>query len=193
VLSAAAWAPSGGNLQPWRVYLLSGGPLDELKSRVRRRIAAGDRGDPLPVLPYPAALPAVYAQRLTDMGERRYGAAGIAREDTDGRTRVRARNWECFGAPAALFCYLDGRMLPPQWLDAGIFLQSVMLLLRAEGLDSCAQIAWAEYHRTAAEVIKPPDGHVLACGMSIGYADPREPQPAIPRAPLSETVTFLGG
>jgi nitroreductase len=192
VLSAAVRAPSGGNLQPWKVYLLSGSRLEDLKSRVRRRIAAGDSGDRLPVPPYPAALPAVYGQRLADMGERRYGAVGIAREDNDGRARIRARNWECFGAPAALFCYLDERMLPPQWMDAGIFLQSVMLLLRAEGLDTCPQIAWAEYHRTVAQVIKPPDGHLLACGMSIGYADPQEPQPPMPRAPLSEVVTFLG-
>jgi nitroreductase len=191
VLSAASRAPSGGNLQPWQVYLLSGSRLEDLKSRVRRRIAAGDSGDPLPVQPYPAALPTIYAQRLADMGERRYGAAGIAREDKDGRARIRARNWECFGAPTALFCYLDERMLPPQWMDAGIFLQSVMLLLRVEGLDSCPQIAWAEYHRTVAEVIKPPNDHILACGMSIGYADPQEPQPPMPRAPLSEVVTFL--
>ena len=191
VISAALRAPSGGNLQPWRLYLVSGSRLEDLKSRVRRRIAAGDSGDPLPVLPYPADLPASYAQRLADAGERRYGAVGIAREDKEGRARVRACNWECFGAPAALFCYLGEQMLPPQWMDAGIFLQSVMLLLRAEELDSCPQIAWAEYHRTVAEVIRPPAGHVLACGMSIGYADPNQPQPAMPRAPLSEVVTFL--
>lgn len=191
VLSAALRAPSGGNLQPWRAYVLSGARLDDLKSRVRLRIAAGDCGDSVPVQPYPADLPAIYAQRLADLGERRYGAAGIAREDQDGRARIRARNWECYGAPAALFCYLDERMLPPQWMDAGIFLQSVMLLLRTEGLDSCPQIAWAEYHRTVAEVIEPANGHVLACGMSIGYADPHQPQPPIPRAPLSEVITFL--
>jgi len=191
VLSAALRAPSGGNLQPWRLYLLSGSRLEDLKSRVRRRIAAGDSGDPLPVQPYPADLPAVYAQRLADAGGRRYGAAGIARGDQEGRARIRAGNREWLGAPAARFCYLDEQMLPPQWMDSGIFLQSVMLLLRAEGLDSCPQIAWAEYHRTVAEVIKPPDGHVLACGMSIGYADPNEPQPPMPRAPLTEVVTFL--
>lgn len=192
VLRAALRAPSGGNLQPWQAYLLSGSPLEDLKFRVRRRIAAGDSGDPLPVPPYPADLPAVYAGRLADMGERRYGAAGVPREDKAGRARVRAGNWECFGAPAALFCYLQERMLPPQWLDAGMFLQSVMLLLRVEGLDSCAQIAWAEYHHTVAEVVQPPDGHVLACGMSIGYADPRESHVHMPRAPLPEVVTFLG-
>jgi nitroreductase len=191
VLSAALRAPSGGNLQPWQVYLLSDPRLEDLKSRVRRRVAAGDSGDPPPVRPLPADLPTVYAQRLEEGGDRRYGAAGIARGNKQGRARFRAGNWECFGAPAALFCYLDERMLPPQWMDAGIFLQSVMLLLRAEGLDSCPQISWAEYHRTVAEVIRPPGGYVLACGMSIGYSDPSGPQPAMPRAPLSEIVTFL--
>jgi hypothetical protein len=120
------------------------------------------------------------------MGERRYGAVGIAREDKEGRARIRARNWGCFGARTALFCYLGEGMLPPQWMDAGIVLQSVMLLLRVEGLDSCPQIAWAEYHRTVAQVIEPPNGHVLACGMSIGYADPQQPQPPMPCAPLPE-------
>lgn len=191
VLSTAVRAPSGGNLQPWQVYVLSGGKLDDLRTRIRTRIAAGDSGDHLPVRPYPADLPTVYARRLADMGERRYGAVGVARGDKEGRARIRAGNWECFGAPTALFCYLDERMPPPQWMDAGIFLQSVMLLLRTEGLDSCPQISWAEYHRTVAEVIEPPRGHVLACGMSIGYADPKEPRTAIPRAPLRELVTFL--
>ena len=74
VLSAALRAPSGGNLQPWQVYVLSGRRLDDLKSRVRRRIAAGDSGDQLPVQPYPSPLPAIYAQRLYDTGARRHGA-----------------------------------------------------------------------------------------------------------------------
>lgn len=191
VLGAALRAPSGGNLQPWQVYVVSGSRLDDLKSRVRRRVEAGDSGDSLPVRPYPDALPPVHAERIADMGARRYGAIGIARDDKEGRARVRARNWECFGAPVGLFCYLGEKMLAPQWMDTGAFLQSVMLLLRAEGLDSCPQIAWAEYHRTVAEVIEPPGGHVLACGMSIGYADPEEPRPDMPRMPLSEAVTFL--
>ncbi|MGH7291964.1 MAG: nitroreductase family protein, partial [Myxococcota bacterium] len=75
--------------------------------------------------------------------------------------------------------------------DAGMYLQTVMLLLRSEGLHSCPQIAWAEYHRSVAEVIAPPSQRILYCGMSIGYIDPASRQPYIPRAPLSETVTFL--
>jgi nitroreductase len=191
VFLAANRAPSGGNLQPWHVYVLCGNRLSELKRRVAQRVAAGDTGDPLEVASYPVPLGSPYQERLADFGQRRYGAAGVMRDDHIARARVRAENWSCFGASTALFCYLDRDMPSPQWGDAGMYLQTVMLLLRAEGLHSCPQIAWAEYHRIVAEVVAPPPQKILYCGMSIGFIDPRAPRPHIPRALLSETVTFL--
>ena len=191
VLAAALQSPSGGNLQPWHVYVLSGTKLEGLKARIRRRVAAGDLGDQLPTPPYPFTLPAPYAQRLEDMGARRYEAVGVDRDDRGARARVRAGNWECWGATTALFCYLEDTMLPPQWMDVGIFLQTVMLLFRAENMDTCPQIAWAEYHETVAEVIAPSSNLVLACGMSIGFADPDTPRLSMPRARLSDAVSFV--
>jgi nitroreductase len=125
------------------------------------------------------------------MGARRYAAVGVAQDNLEERARVRAGNWECWGATTALFCFLETVMLPPQWMDVGMFFQSVMLLSRAEGMDTCPQIAWAEYHRTVAEVVEPPSSLVLACGMSIGYGDPHVPRPQMPRAQLADAVTFL--
>ena len=86
-----------------------------------------------------------------------------------------ARHWDCFGAPAALFCYIDRGMGPSQWSDVGMYPQTVMLLLRAEGLHSCTQMAWSVYRTTVAEILCPPDGLILFCGMSIGFEDPRWP------------------
>ncbi len=190
VLSAASYSPSGGNLQPWRVYVLSGAKLDDLKAQIRRRVAAGDPGDRPPTPPYPLPLPGDYAHRLDDMGARRYAAVGVAKDDLVARARVRAGNWECWGATTALFCYLEAMMLPPQWMDVGMFLQSVMLLCRAEGMDTCPQIAWAEYHETVAHIIEPPSNLVLACGMSIGYADPDVPRPEMPRVQVPDAMTL---
>ncbi|MEV6349695.1 nitroreductase [Actinoplanes sp. NPDC051851] len=188
VLEAAADAPSGSNLQPWHVYAVTGEPLRELKKRVASRLAAGDSGDDREFAIYPPALREPYLRRMAALGEKRYGA----RDDAVARKRLREENWDCFGAGTALFCYLDRDMPAPRWSDVGIYLQTVMLLLRAEGLHSCTQEAWAEYHRSVAEVIGPPDERLLFCGMSIGYADPAVTHPRIPRAPLAETVTFLG-
>ena len=82
-------------------------------------------------------------------------------------------------------------MGPPQWADVGMYLQTVMLLLRAEGLHSCPQMAWSVYRKTVAKVLSPPKELILYCGMSIGYEDVTVHHPRTGRAPLDETVTFV--
>ncbi|MEV7624045.1 nitroreductase [Actinoplanes sp. NPDC089786] len=191
VLTAAVQAPSGSNLQPGSVYVLSGEPLARLKKAVAGRAAAGDSGDGREFANLPPELCPPYLDRMAALGEGIYGSRGVARGDVAGRARIRAENWNCFGAGTALFCYLDRDMPAPRWADIGIHLQTVMLLLRAEGPHSCAQEIWAGYHRSVAEVIAPPPHRTLVCGLSIGFADPAWAPPRIRRAPLSETVTFL--
>ncbi|QHC27034.1 nitroreductase [Streptomyces sp. GS7] len=192
-LSAAAWAPSGSNLQPWRAYVVTGGPLAELKRRAGERVAAGDPWDEREYEMYPPSLKSPYHERRSAFGHERYSALGIARDDWEARQRAAAANWDCFGAPAALFCYIDRDMGRPQWSDIGMYLQTIMLLLRAEGLHSCPQMAWSVYRRTVAEVLSPPDDLILFCGMSIGFEDVTAGYARTARAPLGETVTFVDG
>ncbi|MFE7839882.1 nitroreductase [Streptomyces sp. NPDC057474] len=193
VLSTATRAPSGSNLQPWHAYALTGRPLTELKKRTGERVATGDAWDEPEYEMYPPALRSPYRERRSAFGEQRYGALGIPREDLEARQRAASANWDCFGAPAALFCYIDRAMGPAQWSDVGMYLQTVMLLLRAEGLHSCAQMAWAKYHRTVAEALSPPDELILFCGMSIGFEDGTADRTRTGRAPLDETLTFIDG
>ena len=191
VLTTAARAPSGGNLQPWNTYVLAGASLAELKKRIAGRLAAGDPGDQPAFEMYPPNLGSPYRERRFAAAEQRYTALGIRREGTAARRRAVAANWSCFGAPAALFCYIDRGMGLPQWSDVGMYLQTIMLLLRAEGLRSCPQLAWSVYRRTVADVVSPPHEVVLFCGMSIGLEDTTTNHVRIDRAPIAETVTFL--
>jgi nitroreductase len=193
VLRAAAWTPSASNLQPWHVYVLTGGPLAELKKRACERLTSGDPWDEPEYEQYPPALKSPYRERRSAFGEQRYGALGIAREDLEARQRAASANWDCFGAPAALFFYIDRDMGSAQWSDVGMYVQTVMLLLRAEGLHSCTQMAWAKYRRTVAEVLSPPEELLLFCGMSIGFEDTTVGYTRTGRAPLDETVTFVDG
>src|SRR5262250_3161214 len=193
VLSAAAWSPSGSNLQPWNIYVLTGAPLVELKTRAVERVAHGDPWDDRQFEMYPPALKSPYAERRSAFAKERYSALGIAREDLEARQRAAIANWDCFGAPAALFCYIDRDLGLPQWADLGMYLQTVMLLLRAEGLHSCPQMAWSQVRKTVAELVSPPDGLILFCGMSIGHADLTANCTRTGRAPLGETVTFIDG
>lgn len=193
VLTAAAWSPSGSNIQPWTIYVVTGAPLAELKKRATERVANGLPWDEREYEMYPSDMQSPYRDRRAAFGKERYSALGIARDDWDARQRAAIANWDCFGAPAALFCYIDRNLGPAQWADAGMYLQTVMLLLRAEGLHSCPQMAWSQVHGTVADVLSPPPELTLFCGMSIGYEDPAVRFVRTGRAPLSETVTFVDG
>jgi nitroreductase len=191
VLSAAAWAPSGSNLQPWRVYVVTGAALARLTTQAVARVAAGEPWDAREFEMYPKTLASPYRERRAAFGKDRYGALGIARQDWEARQRAAIENWSCFGAPAALFCYIDRHLGRPQWADLGMYLQTVMLLLRAEGLHSCPQMAWSQVHTTVAAIVSPPPELMLFCGMSIGYEDAAVGWVRNARVPLHEAVTFV--
>ncbi|MEU7581438.1 nitroreductase [Streptomyces sp. NPDC041068] len=192
VLTAAARAPSSGNLQPWRLYVVSGEPLAELKRRATARALAGDPGDDREYPMYPAELMSPYLDRFSAAAAQRYAALGIERDDPDRPMKIAALNTGAFGAPVVLFCYVDRTMGPGQWADAGMYLQTVMLLLRAEGLHSCPQVMWTMYRRTVSRAVGADDGLVLICGVSVGFENGGAPRLRTGRAGMAETVTFIG-
>ena len=172
ILEAAARAPSGGNLQPWRVYALAGAALAELKARV----AANPLGETPEYDVYPPNLWDPFRTRRFQNGEDLYATLGIPREDKAARLRQLAKNGELFGAPVGLFFCLDRKLGPPQWSDLGMYMQTVMLLAVERGLDTCAQEYWARYPATVAQVLALPDDHMVFSGMALGW---REPSAAI--------------
>ncbi len=190
VLAAAARAPSGGNLQPWHVDVVGGRRLAELKGVMQARLASGSEVPAYAI--YPADLAEPYRSRRFEVGEDLYAALGIPRDDKAGRRAWFARNFAFFDAPLALFTSVDRTMGPPQWSDLGMFLATVMLLLRAEGLDACAQECWAIYPDTVGGFLGLPRGRMLFCGMAIGHADPAAPANALRsrRAAVDDFATF---
>lgn len=171
ILEAAARAPSGGNLQPWRVYALAGEPLAQLKAEV----AANPMGEAMEYDVYPPDLWEPFRTRRFRNGEELYASVGIPREDKPARLRQFARNGEFFGAPVGLFFCLDRKVGPPQWSDVGMYMQTVMLLATERGLDTCAQEYWARYPQTVAKAVGLPDDHMLFSGMALGWRDETAP------------------
>ncbi|MFE3180977.1 nitroreductase [Streptomyces violascens] len=192
VLAAATRAPSSGNLQPWRVYVVTGEPLAELKSRATARALAGDPGDEREYPMYPAELNSPYLDRFSAAASQRYQALGIERDAPERPRKIAALNSEAFGAPVVVFCYLDQAMGPGQWGDAGMYLQTVMLLLRAEGLHSCPQVMWTMYRKTVSHIVGAEDGLMLFCGVAVGFEKEGVPRLRTGRADLAETVSFIG-
>jgi len=171
ILLRAAQAPSGGNLQPWRVYALAGEPLTEFKALV----AANPLGETPEYAVYPPDLWEPFRTRRWQNGEDLYATIGIPREDKPARLRQLARNGEFFGAPVGIFFLLDRKLGPPQWADLGMYMQNVMLLAVERGLDTCPQEYWARYPQTVARFLGVPDDHMLFSGMALGYRDEAHP------------------
>lgn len=194
ILETAQRAPSGGNTQPWHGLVLTGEPLRRLIARVAQDLPKGREAFAPEYHVYPPELDGAYEQRRRGIGEDMYGALAIPREDKAARLMWFARNFQAFGAPVLMLVHTPRYMGPPQWSDIGGWLQTIMLLLREEGLDSCPQEAWAVYAPQIREMVAIPDDHIFFCGLSIGYRDPQAPVNAFPvaRAPLSESVRWQG-
>ncbi len=177
VLQKAARAPSGSNLQPWRMVILSPGKLADLNKIMQKRLTGESHpdGDQQEYNIHPEKLKEPYRTSRYEVGEDMYELLGISREEKPKRREWFANNFKFFGAPAAAFCFVDRTMGPPQWSDLGMYLQSVMLLFQEEGIDTCPQECWAMFPKTIHDFCEMPDELMLFCGMAIGYEDEKHP------------------
>jgi nitroreductase len=171
LLEKAHRAPSGGNLQPWRVHAVTGAPLEELKAKVGANLS----GETPEYDVYPPDLWDPFRTRRFECGEDLYATIGIPREDKPARLRQLFKNTQFFGAPVGVFFSLDRKLGPPQWADVGMYMQTLMLLAVEAGLATCAQEFWARYPKTVGDFLGLPEDHMLFSGMALGYADEGEP------------------
>jgi len=194
ILTKASRAPSGGNLQPWFVTVLTGAPLQSLIKRAAARALEMPKGESAEYNVYPDPLREPYYARRFKVGEDMYKLLGIPREDKTARRAWFGNNFRFFGAPVGMFCFMERDMGAAQYSDMGMFLQSVMLLLREAGYDSCAQEFWAMFAATVYAELKTPESHQLFCGMAIGKRNPDAPVNSLvsDRAPLEDFATFKG-
>ncbi len=194
ILEGAARAPSGGNVQPWRVDALAGEKLEALKALVRARPELLPRGEGAEYDIYPGNLKEPYETRRRQVGAALYQSIGVTREDRAGRYRQYARNFEFFGAPVGLLLSIDRSMGPPQWSDLGGYIQTVMLLAREHGLHTCGQEAWTHWHKTVYSLLNISPEYILFCGLALGFADEAAPisRWRAPREPLEAFATFAG-
>jgi nitroreductase len=166
LLSKASRSPSGGNVQPWKVYVVNGEATGQLTDLAN----ANGIEDGEYVL-YPPKLWEPHRTSRFALGEAMYDLLGIAREDKQGRFAQFAKNTSFFGAPVGVFCFIDRRMGQPQWSDLGMFMQTFMLLAEEAGLATCAQEYWAVHHQTVQDFVSAPEELMLFAGMALGHTD----------------------
>lgn len=174
VFEAAARTASGGNVQPWKVWMLSGDRMEAFKAVMRDRTDKGAFDTPeYPV--YPAPLKAPYRDYRFAVGETMYAQLGIPRESKMDRLTWFANNYQFFGAPAGAFLYVDRDMTIAQWTDLGAFLATAMLLFEERGIATCPQECWSTQWSAVSSFLGTPDELMLFAGLAIGHADDASP------------------
>ena len=189
LLEKASRAPSGGNVQPWKIWVINGESMAAFRQHMIDEPATTEMEYDV----YPAKLWDPYRTYRFELGEQMYASIGVGRDDKPGRLKQFSRNMDFFGAPAAIFCFIDRGMGSPQWSDLGMFLQTFMLLAEEAGYQTCAQEAWSAAHQQVRSFTNAPDELMLFCGVAIGKANDEHPINSLvsERAPVDEFATFL--
>ena len=191
ILERANLAPSGTNVQPWHVHVAMGAKRDELVSAVlaHRENAPQDASAEFPRT---SKRKEPYTSRMRQLGKDMYSLLEIPRGDERANFNQWGRNYTFFDAPVGLIFTIDKDLDAMSFLDIGMFMQNIMLIAHQDGLATCSQGAWNQFHTVTRRVLSVPDDRFIICGMSLGYADPRAPVNTLvsAREPMSSFATF---
>ncbi len=194
ILRVAARAPSGTNMQPWHVFVVTG----EKKAAITRDVLAMHNGprelqEP-EYLYYPKVFFEPYKSRRRKIGWDMYSLLGIERGEHEKMHAQAGENFRFFGAPVGLFFFVEKALELGSWLDCAMFIQNVMLSARGQGLHTCSQAAWPPFHKAVKRQLDLDDHMVLLCGMAIGHEDQGAPVNRLrtEREPVEAFATFLG-
>lgn len=192
ILEAARWAPSGSNIQPWKVHVLNGATRQKytdalLAAEINREAREMEYNYYAPEWEEP------YLSRRRACGFGLYGAMGVTRDDKEGRRQAFLANYKFFGAGTGLLFWIRSSLEHGSWLDYGTFIQSISLAARGWGLSTIAQGALGEFPHVGHEMFGIGDDYTLVGGMSIGW--PEEDAPANlfqpERLEIDEFTTWL--
>lgn len=192
ILRVARFAPSGANIQPWRVYVLAGTAKNKVSAALRKAHETAREEHASEYSYYASDLPEPYLQRRQEFGRLFYGSLGIAQTDIEARSAQTARNYAFFGAPVGLIVTIDRRLEVGSWLDLGMFVQNVLLAAAGQGLQSCPQETFSKYHRILRPLLSIPAEQMVVCGISIGRARNEAQARLMPRADLADFASFAG-
>ena len=164
-------APSGSNIQPWRVHVLTGATLKRVGSAIQSAFLSDEPGHKRDYDYYTDPVFEPYLKRRRECGWGLYGTLGIGRGEHEKSKAYRASNYTFFGAPAGLVFTIERKLEKGSWLDYGMFLQTLMLAARAKGLHTCAEASIASYPDVVRRELSLSNDWVVICGMAMGYAD----------------------
>ncbi|CAH2408358.1 nitroreductase [Mesorhizobium escarrei] len=192
ILETAQRSASDCNIQPWKVTIVSGAPLDSLRTAMYRCAASGAPGlsDIPPIEQYFGA----YQERRRDCGWSLYGSLGIERGDRVASGRQALENFRFFGAQHIALITSHASLGMRGVFDSGGYIALFMLAAHALGVATVAQGSIAHRADVIREHIAIPTDHSIICGIAFGWSDDGHPANSfrMKRASITDVASFVG-
>lgn len=199
ILTVASRAPSGTNVQPWKVYVVTGKKRAEMIERVcaaqiellQKPELAAQYQETFAYYPQTWISPFIDRRRANGWGL--YGLLGIQKGEKEKMAAQQLRNFQLFDAPVGLYFTVNKAMGIGSKMDISMMLQNVMIAAKARGLDTCPQAAWNHFHPIVLDILGAQEDEELVCTIALGYADPDHIVNTFitPREPVENFTVFL--
>lgn len=178
ILATANLAPSGGNTQPWHLYVVTGASLNALTEAALKHLSGSRGSGPLEYKVYPkkedlpADLHQAYMSRRIKVAQDMWQLMGVKREDKAERAKALMENFRFWGAPVGIIVTVDCGGDKNAWGHVGMMLQSLSLLAVQYGLGTAMLEAWGNLGNCVYEALDiPMEREVIWCGVALGYPD----------------------
>ena len=192
MLQISKCAPSGGNIQPWKVYVVTGNAKEKL---IERALSNYDNGvqEKIEYEIYPNPLDEEYKKRRSECATDMYAALSIEQDDIESRLTQIRENFKFFGAPVGMIITIDKAFAVNGWGHVGMFIQNICLSAIDNDMGTCLQESWSIYPETVKDVLNIPDNEVVWCGIALGYPNLEHPinNYRTSRESIDKFVTFI--
>lgn len=185
ILEAALRSPSGGNGQPWEIFVASGKTLESIRAAYQERAKTAPGGPPPGEQP-----PAFILKRMETIRNERMKLLGLNPADpASGRVFM---EWgaRMYGAPVVVVLGMDQSL--SSTLDIGLLAQTICLAAQSFGIDSIIASSLVRHADILQKALDISENLKLITGIGLGYADPKSIINTYrsPRRPIEEVVRF---
>jgi nitroreductase len=170
ILESAILCPSGVNMQPFEVYVVSGDKKLQIENKMLEAFDNNQK-EKMDYQYYPLEWIEPFKSRRKELGLLLYSTLGITKDDKEKQINQWKSNYKAFGAPTVIYFFMDSSLDKGSYIDYGIFLQSIMLVATQLGLATCPMASLAEFPTIVKNELNIPKDKILVCGIAIGYED----------------------
>jgi nitroreductase len=190
LLSLAQRAPSDCNTQAWKTYVLSGEPLEALRTQLYDHVMGSGPNsyDLAPIGQYSG----VWLERRRACGWSLYEAVGIQKGDRVASRNQALENFRFFGAPHLAVITSEASLGERGVFDAGIYLGFFLLAAQALQIAAVPQAAVSHYTDLLRRAFGIPAESRIISVVAFGEEDRMHPANSFrtTRADLSEAVVL---